>query len=259
MTGAPLRIEIQLVSDVLKSVCAKVALASFSLSNVEYITNIMEISDEGMAIINNSLMGQPLKWVVQDYRNYSTTANVAASVEIAVPVPAKFTSLRSLLTSFRTKSAGAITFFANESCHLGLQSYTIRLGSRVVPTKAPETFPEFFSEMVRALGSVSDLNHEPSINTQTYYNVQAPVANTETPTTVALTSQPSSFYIGLDLESYSNSGFESVYNGYNSSTDDVFLNLKYGSGATTANTRIDTYAYFDQVILIDNGYCSVQY
>jgi hypothetical protein len=44
------------------------------------------------------------KWFVQDYRNYSTTANVAASVIIAVPIPAKFTSLRSLLTSFRTKS-----------------------------------------------------------------------------------------------------------------------------------------------------------
>jgi hypothetical protein len=46
------------------------------------------------------------KWFVQDYRNYSTTANVAASVIIAVPIPAKFTSLRSLLTSFRTKSDG---------------------------------------------------------------------------------------------------------------------------------------------------------
>jgi len=259
MTGAPLRVELQLVSDPLKAICAKVAVASFSLTNVEYIGNIMEISDTGMEIINLSLNNQPLKWVVQDYRNYSHTANISPSVEVSVPIPAKYTSLRSLLTSFRTKSAGEVTFFPNSSNHLGLSSYSVRLGSKVVPSKQPETHQEFFSELIRSMGSISDLNHEPSVNMLSYSIIQAPEADEETATAIDITSQPQAFYIGLDLESYSNSGFENVYNGYNSSTDDIFLNLRYSSGATTANTRIDTYAYFDQVIMIQDGYCSVQY
>jgi len=266
MTGAPLRIEIQLVSNPQLGLCSHTSLDSLTVNDVEYICNFMEISDSGMSIIQNALQGQPLKWVVQDYRNYGHSATVNSGVQLSVPLPAKFNSLRSLFVAFRENYAGIDTFFPLESTHFELSEYNFRLGSKTVPTKAPSSVPEFFGELVRAIGCVSDLNHEPSINLDSYDVALPPtsdengtVGNNETATQPNSYSKPSSFYVGLDLESYSNSGMNDVYQGYNSSTDDIFFNPKFGTLAAAHNIRIDTFAYFDQVIVIENGFCSVQY
>ena len=261
MTGAPLRLEITLVNNALEGLnCARALDATnpIIVNDVEYVCNFMELSDDAMGTINKASNGGPIKWVVQDYRNFSHTGNIAPNVELSIPVPAKFNSLRSLFFSMRSKHGGELTYFPLSSNHFGLDSYTVRLGSKTVPTKAPSTTPEFFGELIRAIGSVSDLNHEPSINIHSY-NVQDPVASTETVADATGLSSSSNFYLGLDLESYSSSGMETVYQGYNSSTDDIFFNPRFSSSASTVTARIDTYAYFDQVILIENGFATLQY
>lgn len=49
-----------------------------------------------------------------------------------------------------------------------------------------------------------------------------------------------------------------MYQGYNSSTDDIFLNPKFGTvGASATTVCIDSYVYFDQVIVIENGFASL--
>ena len=257
MTGAPLRLEIVLVNNPLEGICCNKAITSIAINDVEYVCNFMELSDDAMNKINLASNG-PLRWVVQDYRNYSHTGNIAANVELSVPVPAKYNSLRSLFFSMRDKHAGEVTYFPLSSNHFGLESYSVRLGSKTVPTKAPSCLPEFFGELIRAIGSVSDLNHEPSININTY-DMQASDASTETAADYDGCSASSNFYLGLDLESYSSSGMETVYQGYNSSTDDIFFMPRFSSGAPTVTARIDTYAYFDQVILIENGFATLQY
>ncbi len=259
LNGAPLRLEIQLVASPGEAICTENVLTTFAISDVEYIVNFMEISDSGMSVINASLGEGPLKWVVQDYRNYTHTATVADNAQLSVPVPAKFNSLRSIYTSYRTKSAGEDTFFPLCSHHLGLSSYNWRLGSKTVPTKAPNNFTEMFCELVRSIGSVSDLNHEPNISSATYADVQAAVANNESATVPTINTHSNAFYTGIDLESYSSSGMDSVYQGYNSSTDDIFFNPTYGTGSTAGQVRIDNYAYFDQVVIIENGYAQIQH
>ena len=257
MTGSSLRIEIQLVSSVQMAVCSHTALSSFAINNVEYICNFMEISDSGMAKIYESLGGGPVRWVVQDYRNYSQTESVSTNKELSVSLPSKFNSLRSLFVSFREKYTGSNTYFPLDSTHFGLSEYTFRLGSKTVPTKAPSSIPEFFGELLRAIGSVSDLNHEPSINLARY-KIELPIADDETATLPSVNSSSSSFYVGIDLESYSSSGIQDVYQGYNASTDDIFFNPRFGTVSGGVHTvRIDTYAYFDQVITIENGFASV--
>ncbi len=123
MTGAPLRVEIQLVSNPLQGLCSELVLATsdaLTINNVEYICNFMEIADQGMSVIENNLGGGPLKWVVQDYRNYSHIASVTANAELSISIPSFFNSLRSLFMSFREKSAGAITYFPLASTHFDL-------------------------------------------------------------------------------------------------------------------------------------------
>ena len=174
MTGAPLRIELQLVDKLTKilastAVSGHVAHSSKKLlTNVELVCNLMEISDSGMALIQKAA-GPIVQWVVSDYRNYASNVVLGTGVtQLSVPIPAKFNSLKSLFWSFREHSEGDATFFPNESCKFGLLEYTTRIGSHVLPAKAPNSVPDFYAEVLRAISSVSDLNASTTINKTNY-------------------------------------------------------------------------------------------
>ena len=259
MTSAPLRLELQLASSPAKFICSELALASFKVNNCEFIAQFMELGSEAMNIINSSVPNGRLEWVVPAWRNYVYNATLATSAtQVSVPVPAKFNSLKSLFMTQREKSDGAITFFPFGSCHYNLSNYTLRLGSKVVPSKAPETIPEFFVECVKAIGSVSDVNHEPNIDIGDY-DVAIPVANAETEALIDDTSSSPSFLVGMDLETYSNADKDSIYSGYNTSNDDVFWHMSYAAQAGAVSCRFDTYAMYDQVITAEAGIAYVSY
>ncbi len=259
MTSAPLRLELQLASVPSKFICSEVALTSYTINNVEFIAQFMELGGEAMNIINNSIPDGKLEWVVPAYRNYVYNATLATSAtQVSVPVPAKFNSLKSLFMTQREKADGAITFHPMASCHYNLASYTLRLGSKVVPSKAPETVTEFFCETLKAIGSISDINHEPNMSLGDY-DVTIPVANAETEILIDDTSSSAAFLIGMDLETYSNADKEAIYSGYNTSNDDVFFHMSYDAQAGAVSCRYDTYALYDAVISCEAGVAYVQY
>ena len=71
--------------------------------------------------------------------------------------------------------------------------------------------------------------------------------------------QTGGFYVGVDLESYSNTSNDTIYSGTNTSTDDIFGVFRFGGQTAATNIRIDAYALFDQLVLIQNGTCTVNY
>ncbi|MFN9905915.1 MAG: hypothetical protein ACK56F_07290, partial [bacterium] len=163
----------------------------------------------GMNIIKQSIGNAPLQFVTQDYRNYSTTINIGTGdVTASIPVPAKFNSLNSLYFAFRKHHAGVATFQACESNKYKLTEYFLRIGSRTHPIKAPNSTSEFYSELLRAFGTVSDINLESSISVTQYFKDE-PVAMVN-----AAGEQPfqntGAVYVGIDLESYSNTSMDSV-------------------------------------------------
>jgi hypothetical protein len=261
--GTPLRVELQLVSSmaqVARSLTAIVApTARELLTNIELVCNMMELSDTGMNIIKNAIGSGPLQWVTQDYRNYSQNIIVTNSdTTVSIPIPAKFNSLNSLFFSFRGYAGGGLARMANESNKFNLQEYFFRIGSRTLPVKPPNSVPEFLSELLRAFGSVSDVNHETNISFEAYNkNVSAAITSGVLPASEIYVG---SFYVGLDLESYSNTSNDTIYSGMNTSSDDIFFVPRFSS-ANAANTsvRVDSYALYDQLILIQNGQVTVNY
>jgi hypothetical protein len=130
-----------------------------------------------------------------------------------------------------------------------------------MPSKSPNTVPEFFTELLKSIGSVSDINHECMIDLDTY-NVATSIANVENTSHIDATSSCSSFGIGIDLETYSNADKDSIYAGYNTSNDDIFFQLSYGAlaaGVADINIRFDTYALYDCVLLCENGVASIRF
>jgi hypothetical protein len=103
--------------------------------------------------------------------------------------------------------------------------------------------------MERALGSASS-----RISPSSYTNAQVRL---DAPSNLALSG---AFAIGVETESYSSAPMGSVYQGLNTSTDDIFFQATFAANGDAARaTRFDAYASYDQLITIDNGQVTVQY
>ena len=123
-----------------------------------------------------------------------------------------------------------------------------------MPTKALNNIQEQFCEVVKAIGPISDINHQPSIE-YTSYSLTDSVANGHTDQSV----NSGSFYIGLDLENYASADKSSIFAGYNSNTDDIYAVLTHTNTSSTATVRYDAFALFDEVIVIENNTAYVKF
>lgn len=263
-SSAPIRVEIQLVDTFFKA-CSDLTStsaadsATIALSNVEYVANFIELGDQAMSVIYGSLEGQPLQYVVPDFRNYQFTQNLTTtSTQVTMPIPAKFSSLKSLMITCRDKGTGAAGgFFPFSSVKLGLTDYQFRVGSQIMPPKAPSTNAEFFSEALKAMGSIADINYTPSIDKLSYTIAQSSASN-DSATNVSSASS-ASFYIGLDLENYASAPKDTIFAGYNSNTDDIFLLANYTSPANVNGVRWDCFANFDAVLVCENNTAYVKF
>jgi hypothetical protein len=272
MTSAPLRVEIQLVDNLVKA-CSDLTgtvanPSTISLSNVEYVANFIELGDAAMSVIYGSLEGQPLQYVVPDFRNFQYTFSIPdnTATQVTMPIPAKFSSLKNLIVSSRDKGSGAITGFypfSSVTCgtgaNVGLRDYQFRIGSQIMPPKAPSTVCEFFAEALKAMGSIADLTYQPSID-KLSYGLNASVASNDSATNVS-SSSSGSFFIGLDLENYSASPKDTIFAGYNSNTDDIFLTMNYNAinRGAALTVRYDAFANFDAVLVCENNTAYVKF
>jgi hypothetical protein len=222
------------------------------ITNCEYVANMIELSDEAMSMIQSSLNGQPLQFVVPDYKNFQYTFALpqTTTTQVNFPIPAKYSSLKSLFVTVRDQGTGALTYFPFSSVKLGIQSYYFRVGSQLFPAKPQDTLPEIFSEVLKAIGSMSNLDHHPSIE-RFSYTLDSSSAGA---TTVLQTNTSSgSFYIGLDLENYSNAPKDSIFAGYNSNTDDIYAVMNFASPNAVGACRFDAFALFDEVVCFENN------
>lgn len=266
-TSAPLRVEIQLVPNCQSGMNIADA-CTFALSNVEYIAQMIELSDNAMNIIRESQNGQPLQFVNPDYRNYSFNAALPNAVtQLSMPIPAKFSSLKSLLIAVRNSARiGAATYFPYSCNKFSISQYYFRVGSQVLPSKVPDSVAEMFSEVCKAVASMSDLNHEPSIELASYTQdvpaINAGDANVLLTTNVYQTSNVNSgsFYVGLDLENYANADKSAIFSGWNSNTDDIYFVPTFAANnPAIASARFDAFAMFDTVLVFENGTCYVKF
>ena len=130
----------------------------------------------------------------------------------------------------------------------------------------PDSSAEMFAECCKAVASMSDLNHQPSIEFSSYTQ-DVPAANAGdanvalgTPVYQTSTVNSGSFYVGLDLENYSNADKSAIFSGWNSNTDDIYFVPTFAAqAAAVAAARFDAFALFDTVLVFENGTCYVKF
>lgn len=263
MSAAPIRLEITFVSDPLKSVCSAQALSTTAADNyvdsLEFIGSFMELGDSAMEKIMDSLGGNPLTYVVPRYQNYIDTKSLAnATTTVASLIPAKFSSLRALLVTLRDKDAGAATFFSLGSPMFNLSEYRLRVNGELLPSKAPASKAEFLNELLKAVATVSDLYHTPSVNDDTYGYNQVSVANTESNAAAHFTAHTDNFMLGFDFDIYANADKDKIFSGLNTQNMDLQWVFTFNANSTTPTVRIDYFALHDAVLVCENGNMSVR-
>ena len=248
--ASPLRVELVLQQEVNLLGAIDANVTGFNITNVEYIAEFLQLSSGAIEAIGQRAGGS-LQMVVPDWRNYVYSAAVANNATITMPVAAKFSSLKSIVVSPRVAAnasgAGTDGYFAYSHLKNGLAQWTMRIGSEVLPSTAPSTDAEFFSEAAKCFGSLADMNYQPSIDKDAF---EAPA---QTAVATGLTNS-GAFLIGLDCETYQNVDKSAIFAGMDTTTSDIFVNMIYGTTESAGSSVLyNAFACFDNVIVFENG------
>lgn len=260
-TSAPLRLEIQWANSPQSIGCFPDTTSDFEVENVEYIASYIALSNEAMSIIKGSQSG-PISYTVPGIANFNTTARLVggSNTQVNFNINAKYASVKNIITSIRDTDKGVNRpyYFPLSSCMSGIQTYNFRVGSQSsIPAIAPASIPNYFFELLKAVGSISDLNHEPSID---IYSYAQPIPALNDADTVSEGNVNSgSFYIGLDLENYAESDKSTIYTGYNTKNDDIYLQMTFLPQNTIESCRFDAYVQYDSELTFMNGTCFVSF
>lgn len=248
-TAAPIRVELVLQSSLIKAMMVEGGAGlSFSATNLNYCGEFLELPDSAIAAIKSG-SSSPMQMVQPSYRSYTNSAAITtAGTQVSFSLPAKYSSLKNIFVATRTTSGTAAQYPSSHS-KFGLTSYNFRVGSEVLPSTAPTSIPEFYSEAVKCFGSLADLQVQPSID-NTAYSLDIP--NTIAGLIEASTKDSGAFLVGLDMEIYQNADKSSIFSGTNTNTSDLFYIANYTpqSNVTLLQTA---FAAFDQVLVFENG------
>lgn len=255
MTAAPLRVELVLQTSLIRAMMVEGGSGlSFSATGINYSGEFLELPDSAIAAIK-SASSSPLQMVIPSIRSYTNSAAiVTAGTQVSFPIPAKFSSLKSLVVATRS-TAGTAAQYPSSHCKFGITSYNFRVGSEVLPSTAPTSIPEIYTEAIKCFGSVADLQLQPSID-NTAFSLDVP--NTAAGLVEASTEDSGAFLVGLDLEVYQNCDKASIFSGTNTNTSDIFYIVNHTPAANV--TILQTaFANFDQVLVYENGVCYSRY
>lgn len=257
MTSSPLRIELTLASSINQVMCFNTGTPSnFTLFNVEYIAEFLELPDSAIQAIKAG-SSSPLQMVIPDYRTYAFTTTLGTSTtQVSMPIAAKFSSLKSIVVSQRP-SLGATQRYPTSSSSFALQSYTFRIGSEVLPSTAPSTISDFFNESCKCFGSLADLNYQPSIDVDAFSIAYNPTLITTN--ALAVVSNSGSFLAGIDLESYQNADKSTIFSGLNTNNSDIFYQPIHNGIAGAPSCTYTAMANFDSVLVCENGVAYVRF
>lgn len=261
MTAAPLRVEIVLQTSLIRSMMVEGGAGlNFTATGVNYCGEFLELPDSAVAAIKAG-SSSPMQMVLPSWRSYTNSYALPAGsqTQVSFPIPAKFSSLKNILVATRS-TAGLAAQWPSSHCAFGVGSansigYQFRVGSEVLPSTAPTTFPEIYSEAVKCFGSLADMQLQPSID-NTAFTLNLP--NTVAGLVEASTEDSGSFLIGIDMEIYQNADKSSIFAGTNTNTSDIFAIINYYTAGAT-NILQTAFACYDQVLVYENGVCYARY
>ena len=229
---------------------------------------IVELSDEGESMVRSNYQypQMPLYLHGSSWRHYVSQLP-AASGGYSTLVPARFASLKqlALLPRRSTEVASTTSYSLSSRANPNFTQYWWRIGSSIVPNKAVYLessgntggYGEAYAELIKAWHALHATSYSSSLTVE--YNV-ADAAIADCPQlqiAAAANSYKNGFVIAQELESFAQRS-DVLLSGMNTLSSQVFFEAQI----TTAPTQIytlDFFAWYDHIMVIDQGIMSIKY
>ena len=273
--SSPLTIEIQLapLRDVGSiAVAAPAAGTNYTISNVRYIAQLVEVGPEVDANLRmvQELSGGRLVMNGVDYTHFNGNIPANAVGNQVVNVPARRKSLKSLFFVGASKSYAAdgaggaehgFVYNLSYGGNFNMVNYQLKIGSVLYPPTpvdcefqggaAALSRGEAVSELAKCLGTLGSAHGTGSLQTTNTFTTDCVVANMTIPA-VAGANPPTTLKFspfGMDLESFQRTAIESGVNTADASLPiSLILNIGAAQGEAIA---VDAYVSYDSLYFID--------
>jgi hypothetical protein len=269
-----IRLEFTIEQQLLAFVYSAAATAAtpWTITNMELELCILEMSSEGMAMIENvTPLSSPVYLHTSSYRHYVSTMALGASGGYSVLVPARFASLKSLymLPRCSTQITSDTSYSLSSRANPNIEQYWWRIGSLIVPSKSVNLknagntggYAEAFMELQRAFHSINNAEYCGSLGRTSYFvgdAADAAVGGGVTKLTAGANSFKNGFAIAQELESFAQRN-EQILSGMNTLGSQVFFEANIGATGPTASYTLDFYAFHDMILILQDGLLSVKF
>ena len=241
-----------------------------SILDFQLELTIVELSDEGESMVSSNYQypQMPLYLHGSSWRHY--VSNLPASMGgYSTLVPARFASLKqlALLPRRNTETASAISYSLSSRANPNFAQYWWRIGSAIIPSKAiyldssnnTGAYGEGYAELLKSWHALHATAHSTSLTVE--YNVaDAGVATSQVvdvATNVGADSYKNGFVIAQELESFAQRS-DVLLSGMNTLSSQVFFEAQIDTVTTDIYT-LDFYAWYDHIMVIDQGIMSIKY
>jgi hypothetical protein len=239
---------------------------TYSVINAELQLTFIELSEEGMSLINSTAPpSQPIFIVGNSFRHYVQTIKNATTGIFSCLVPSKLASLKALhiLPRRSTEINSATSYSLSSRINPYFDYIVLKVSGTQIPqkpiylqnTSTTGGYSEGLVEIDKCFGSLISTDKANLLFT-TNYNV-APAANTSTGVFAPATTTGSfqnAFALSVDLELFGSK--DTVINGLNCLAESMYFeaNISTDPGA---DFTLDFFASFDNLFILDStGYMS---
>lgn len=243
MSGGDLRLEITLanMADGVITGGTSAGVRSWIVKDVELMLEYVELNSEAARMISQQNAGG---YVIgfDSFANYASTIETGAT-NANILIPARYSSLKTLFSMIRLQSnigASTVATISSRSNPVGdAGQWYFSVGGKNIPSTPVKSNVEAFAELSKSLHTFGSVDHTSMITLSTW------------------TAAAGSYVIATDLETLAHKS-KLTESGINTLSANTHLIAQFAAGLA-APVRVDTFAHFDGILLIQNGICSVQF
>lgn len=259
MGAGDLRIEIELApfADCLRSAAHGSNPTGYTVSDVEYVCSFVEVSQGAMDDIRRAHGG---RYAIssESYRNYTESITAGAGEKVVL-IPAKFSSLKTLVCALRADdNAGDVNANTISSRAKGaMTQYQFRLaGGLSLPSQ-----PVDCTDGAQPIAELQRAYHALGVsNSQTMFNATQFNLPTGKPAGGAIQTDANhgSYLFGINLDAFGASSHLLEQGTDTLGAGNIFLNMT--QGAANVASQLSTFAHYDLLLQVDeNGVMSAKY
>ena len=247
--------------------------ACWQITNCELECNIIELSDEGMHMVEQvTPFSQPVFIMGNSWRHYTANLTSGTSGTYSTLVPARFASLKTLhmLPQVASVTTAYDKYSICNRVNPNFAQLWYRLGAYIIPQKfiniqsgTTGGYAELFAENQRAWHALNHPEYAGSLPFS-YFNV----AHTADATTVGgggilaantgNNGHKNAFGYSQELETFSQRS-DVLLSGVNTLSSQVFFEANIGTTAPNVAYTLHFYANYDHVLVLQDGILSVRF